>query len=44
LPCAMMGLIVRLPAGRGQDQYYYSHYRYSQDSPTSETKKSVATT
>ena len=40
LPCAMMGLIVRRPAGGGHDHdYYYSHYRYSQDSPATQSKK-----
>jgi Mrp family chromosome partitioning ATPase/capsular polysaccharide biosynthesis protein len=32
LPCAMMGLVVRLPAGgRGDRGYYYAHYRYEHD-------------
>jgi polysaccharide biosynthesis transport protein len=39
LPCAMMGLIVRLPAGGHERDYYYSHYRYSQDSPAPQSKK-----
>ena len=30
LPCAMMGLVVRLPAGSNRDRYYYSHYGYSE--------------
>ena len=30
LPCAMMGIIVRLPAGSNRDRYYYSHYGYSE--------------
>ena len=32
LPCAMMGIVVRSPAGSSRDKYYYtSHYRYSAD-------------
>ncbi len=32
LPCAMMGVVVRSPAGSSRDKYYYtSHYRYSAD-------------
>ena len=32
LPCSMMGIVVRSPAGSSRDKYYYtSHYRYSAD-------------
>ena len=31
LPCAMLGVAVRLPTGTGRGEYYYSHYRYSED-------------
>ena len=31
LPCAMMGVAVRLPTGTGRGEYYYSHYRYADD-------------
>lgn len=31
LPCTMMGVAIRLPAGSSHQGYYYSHYRYSED-------------
>jgi Mrp family chromosome partitioning ATPase len=31
LPCAMMGVAVRLQTGAGRSDYYYSHYRYAED-------------
>ena len=37
VPCAMMGLIVRLPVGGGDKRYYYSHYGYSTAATKSET-------
>jgi tyrosine-protein kinase len=38
LPCAMMGIVVRLPAGSHHDSYYYySHYRYADGVPRSAT-------
>ncbi len=43
LPSAMMGLVVRLPAGSGRSKdYYYSHYRYSQDDKKPRSTTGVA--
>ena len=34
LPCAMLGIAVRLPAGARSDRYaYYARYRYADESP-----------
>jgi non-specific protein-tyrosine kinase len=35
LPCAMMGVAVRLQTGSGRSGYYYSHYRYAEDEAAS---------
>ncbi len=43
LPCAMMGLLVRLPGGGGEKRYYYSHYGYSQAATKGETAVSPGT-
>jgi Mrp family chromosome partitioning ATPase len=45
LPCAMLGVAVRLPTGTGRGEYYYSHYRYADDrgAPDSGGNGSAAT-
>jgi non-specific protein-tyrosine kinase len=39
LPCAMMGVAVRLSGGSSRQGYYYSHYRYSEDAGSSGARR-----
>ena len=39
LPCAMMGVAVRLPSGGSRQGYYYSHYRYADDGGSSGARR-----
>ena len=42
LPCAMMGVAVRLSSGSSRQGYYYSHYRYSEDVGNSGARRADA--
>ena len=42
LPCAMMGVAVRLPSGGSRQGYYYSHYRYSEEAGNSAARRADA--
>jgi Mrp family chromosome partitioning ATPase len=42
LPCAMMGVAVRLSSGSSRQGYYYSHYRYSEDAGSSGAPRAEA--
>ncbi len=42
LPCAMMGIVVRLAAGGSRQGYYYTHYRYSEDADSTGARRAEA--